>query len=236
MKTLIVAPMSREARAIPRQVFVCGSGAAPRRVASAVEASSAEVVIIAGVCGGLDPSLTPGSLILARRLVAAGEAELTPSHVLLDAARRALIARNIGFVSSTLLTMDRPIASRDDRTAAWNEHGAAGVDMETFGVAKMLESRGVRWLALRSVVDPANDALPAPLLEWREEQDEREIVRRMLRAPASWPSLIRLALQMRSATRTLRRSVPPVAAALTALTEIKEPPTDTRQVQFISVQ
>src|SRR5439155_20855487 len=89
VKTLIVAPMSREARAIPREVFVCGSGAdAPHRVVSAVEASGAEVVIVAGLCGGLDPSLGPGSLILGRRLVAEGEAELTPSHALLETARR----------------------------------------------------------------------------------------------------------------------------------------------------
>src|SRR5437762_3457780 len=170
-------------------VFGCGSGAgAPDRVVAAAEASTAEVVIIAGVCGGLDPSLGPGSLILARRLVAAGEPDLTPSHALLDAARRALLARDIGFVSSTLLTTDRPIASRDDRTAAWNEHGAAGVDMETYGIAKTLDGRGIRWLALRGVVDPATGTLPAPLLEWREEQDERGIVRLMLRTPASWPS------------------------------------------------
>src|SRR5207248_1200084 len=90
----IVAPMSREARAIPGDVFVCGSGAgAPDRVVAAAEASTAEVVIIAGVCAGLDPSLGPGSLILGRRLVAGGEPELTPSHALLAASRMARRAR-----------------------------------------------------------------------------------------------------------------------------------------------
>ena len=58
----------------------------------------------------------------------------------------------------------------------------------------------------------------------------------MLRAPGSWPSLIRLALQMRSATQTLGRSVPSVAGALAALSEIDEVQRDTREVQFISVQ
>ena len=106
---------------------------------------------------------------------------------------------------------------------SWPEPGATiPFDMETYRIAQALEAAGVGWLALRSVVDPATATLPTPLLEWREEQDEREIVRRMLRAPASWPSLIRLALQMRSATQTLRQSVPLVAAALAALTEIEE--------------
>ena len=237
MKTLIVAPMSREARAIPRDVFVCGSGPdAPKRVIAAAHAAGAECVIIAGVCGGLDPSLAPGATILSRRLVADGKPELTAHPELLEAARRALRTAGVPFVSSTLLTMEEPIASKNERTAAWNKHGAAGVDMETYGIAEALEVRGARWLALRAVVDPAGEALPSALLDWRAEEDEREILSRLLRSPKSWPSLVRLAFQMRSATRALSRAVPPLADATGSLARPGELREEPRAVQFISVQ
>ena len=237
MKTLIVAPMSREARAIPRDVFVCGSGPdAPKRVIAAADAAGAEIVIITGVCGGLDPSLAPGSVILCRKLVAGDGPELAPHPALLESARRALRAVAIPFVSSTLLTVERPMASKEERTAAWNKYGAAGVDMETYGIVQALEARGARWLALRAVVDPAGEGLPSALLEWRAEEDEREILRRLLRTPKSWPSLVRLAFQMRSATRALSRAVAPIADAAGTLAPPTEAREEPRSVQFISVQ
>ncbi len=237
MKTLIVAPMTREARAIPRDAFVCGSGPnAPERAFREADRAGAECVIIAGVCGGLDPSLAPGGVILGRKLVADDGTDLTPHPELLDAARRALRAADVPFVSSTLLTIDRPIQSTEERTAAWNKFGAAGVDMETYGIAEALEARGARWLALRAVVDPAREVLPSALLEWRAEEDEREILSRLLRSPRSWPSLVRLAFEMRSATRSLRRAVPPVANAMASIAAAGDAPQEPRAVQFISVQ
>ena len=218
MKVLVVAPMAREARAIGRRVFTCGAGAtAPSRIVEIVDRLQPDMVLIAGVCGGLDPSLAPGAVILGRRVLTPNAPELVPSSDVLQAARRALGRASQPFVSSTLLTVPAPLPSREARTSAWNEYGAAGVDMETYGIAQSLQERGVRWLALRAVVDPAGATLPSGLLNWRTEDDEREIVRQILRQPQTWRADARLALQMRSAQRALASAVPVVVHALEQL-------------------
>ena len=101
----------------------------------------------------------------------------------LDAVRHALRDRRQPFVSSSLLTVEGPLAGKVARTDAWNTHGAAGVDMETYGVAAAAIRHGVAWMAVRVVLDPAGVALPASLASWHDESDERAIMRTALRRP-----------------------------------------------------
>ncbi|MBF6601111.1 MAG: hypothetical protein IVW36_11440 [Dehalococcoidia bacterium] len=175
------------------------------------------IVIIAGVGGGLDPSLASGALILGRRVLAEGRPELTPHPALFAAARSALQAGGIGFVSSQLLTAARPPATAAAKRDAWNTFGAAGVDMETYELAAALESAGVPWLALRSVLDTAASTLPAAVARWSAESDERQIARAALRTPRDWPAYLRLALELRASLRGLRRGVPVLRAAFASI-------------------
>lgn len=214
MRTLVVTPMTREARASGRDTFISGTRGAADRVIARLDQQPADVVLIAGVCGGLDPSLAPGALILGRRLLAEGKPELTPDDAAFHAVRRGMRRARLPFVSSSLLSIDRPIESVRARTDAWNAYGAAGVDMETYDIASALSQRGVRWLALRSVLDPAGFTLPRAVREWSEEANEREISRAALRSPLDWPGYARLALQMRASLRALRRGVPVARTAL----------------------
>ena len=216
MRTLVVTPMSREARAAAPDAFVCGSRHAAARVLAHLEREPADIVLIAGVCGGLDPSLAPGALVLGRRLLAEGKPELAPDAAAFEAVRRAMRRARLPFVSSSLLTTERPIESIAARTDAWNAYGAGGMDMETYDIAAALEERRVRWLALRSVLDPAGFTLPRAVRTWSDEQDEREIARAALGSPREWPAYARLALQMRTSLRTLSRATPIARTALDA--------------------
>ena len=217
-RTLIVAPSAREAAAIGADAAVCGAGAgAGGDVAARLRDGAFDLVVIAGVCGGLDPSLAPGSLIIARRCVAPDGEERAVDAAVLDAMRAALRARRIPFVSSSLLTVATPVASRREKTELWNRHGAAGVDMETFGVVAAAEAAGVPWLAIRAVVDAARDALPPSLRDWTGDVPDREIARTALRHPAEWLAYARLALNMRAALRALRASAPALRTAARAL-------------------
>jgi adenosylhomocysteine nucleosidase len=217
VSVLVVTPTRREAAALGRAAFVCGSaGRAAESVALRLRESHPSLLIIAGVCGGLDPSLGPGSLILGRRLLATGRRELTPDPDLLEAARRALRVRRRTFVSSTLLSVAQPVGHAEEKRDIWNAHGAAGIDMETYEIAAAAEEQHVPWLALRAVLDPAAFVLPASVLAWRDEQSEQEIVRRMLRRPLEWPAYVRLAIDMRRALRGLRQGLPALFAAASA--------------------
>ncbi len=210
-RLLLVAPTPREAAAV-RTSTVCGAGPrATEAVDAMLRVAPRDLVVIAGVCGGLDPSLAPGSLILCRRAVNEHGDERIPERALFEQARRAFRARRLPFVSSSLLTVDAPVVSRAQKTALWNRHGAAGVDMETWGVIEAAAAHGVPWLAVRVVLDPASAALPPSLHTWSGEPDA-DVLRRVLRRPFEWPSYARLALQARSALRTLAAVSPQLSA------------------------
>lgn len=216
MRVLYVAPMVREARATGAEA--CGAGAhAGEYVDQQLRDGAYDAVVIAGVCGGLDPSLTPGAVIIARRALDVNGRGIDVDTRVLDAVRAALRARRAPFVSASLLSVDAPLAGKVARTDAWNTHGAAGVDMETYGVAAAAMRHGVAWMAVRVVLDPAGSSLPASLAGWRGEAGEKEIMRTALRRPLEWPAYVRLMLQMRAATKALGRSAPAVRDAVASL-------------------
>lgn len=215
MKTLLVIPTEREANAFgARKAFVSGAGpAAYETVRARLAESRPGLVLVAGVCGALDPSIGPGGIIVARHVLAPGFDILEPDRFLLDDVRKALHEHASKFVYSRLLTIDQPIATRDGKRDAWNEHGAGGVDMETYHIARAAREAGVRWLAVRAVVDTAAQALPASLAKWDAESGDAAALRSAAPRPWEWPGYARLARQFPLAIRGLRATVPLVIRA-----------------------
>ncbi len=212
-RILVVVAMQREAAAVGADL-VCGAGErAGYAVDATLRAQPRDLVVIAGVCGGLDPSLAPGALVLAHRVVNERGDERAAGRALFDAARRALRRHGSKFAPSSLLTVARPVATRAQKTDLWNTHGAAGVDMETWHVIEAAASHGARWLALRAVLDPASDLLPPSLRDWNGATSDAAIARALVRRPLEWPAYVRLALQSRAALRSLRTALPIVIAA-----------------------
>lgn len=229
MSLLIVAPTAREAAACGRGALICGAGpTAQARAGELLQQRRPDILIVAGVCGGLDPSLSPGSLVLGRKVIAPNRAERAPDPAFLAAARRALHGGGVPYVLSTLLSLSRPAATRGQKTALWNRYGAAGVDMETYAIVEAAEARGVAWLALRAVLDPATAGLPAAARDWQGEHDERQIVRHLVLRPHTWPAYARLALQLRAALAALRRGVPLLAGAASTAVPLSEPDAERR--------
>lgn len=214
MSLLLAAPTPREARAIGQECRVVGAGgAAAPALAAMLREERPDAVLVAGLCGGLDPSLRAGTLILAREAIDEDGDGLRPHAATLAGARRAL--RNAGprFVCSRLVTVRAPVATRAARRDLWNAHGAAGADMETAALARVAAEHGVGWMALRAVIDPADMALPRALRGWRDPADERALLRELALRPRDWPACARLALALRPALRALRTGARIVARA-----------------------
>jgi nucleoside phosphorylase len=209
--------MRREARAIrgDRRVFLCGTGeAAGRAVKARFTRGETDLVILAGVCGGLDPSLAPGTLILCREVLMEGEDPLAPDPTIAERVRKQLHAHNASFVASRLLTVEMPAGSAAEKTDLWNVYGAAGVDMETYQVARACNDANVPWIAIRAVLDRASRSLPAAVRAWRDEGDEGGIRSAALRRPQDWPRYAALALDLRKATNSLRQTLPGLVESL----------------------
>lgn len=223
MSVLLAVPTRREAAALLGYKVVCGTGsAAGDAVAARLDRDSVDLVAIVGVCGGLDPTLGAGDLILATRVHAVHGPELAPSAAVVDVLQRCLRAAGRRFASAPLVSVETPVGSRDEKRDLWNTLGAAGADMETYAIARAVEAHGLPWFALRAVVDPADTTLPSPLRSWRGEREERALVSMLIRRPQDWPALARVAAGMRGALDSLARSVPiAVAAASSALPELE---------------
>ncbi len=209
-----MVPTPREARAIGAACQVTGTG---ERGAAALAALLRErkphTVLIAGLCGGLDPSLSPGDLILAREALHEDEdgEGLHPPAATLASVRRAMRGAGHPFICSRLVTVAKPVATREAKRDLWNVHGAAGADMETAPFARVAVEHGASWLALRAVIDPATMSLPVSLRRWDGERGDLATALRIARRPADWLGGGRLALALRPALHALAAGTPIVA-------------------------
>jgi adenosylhomocysteine nucleosidase len=197
------------------RIFVCGAGeAAGAAMKARLARGEVGLVVLAGFCGALDPSLSAGSLILSREVLMEGADPLAPDADATESVRKRLHLQNAAFVSSRLLTVAEPAGDPREKTDLWNVHGAGGVDMETYHVARACHDAGVPWIAIRAVLDPARRTLPRAVRAWQQESDEAAIRRDALRRPQDWPRYAALALDLRKAARALHQQLPGVVASV----------------------
>jgi nucleoside phosphorylase len=113
-----------------------------------------------GTCGGLVDGLVPGELVIADRVVDAGNGKtyaMTPDlRPLIHEAARAAPRRRIASIASA----DHILASPQEKQALAERTGAAAVDMESAALAHACEARKVPFAAVRAVLDLAGEALP----------------------------------------------------------------------------
>lgn len=119
------------------------------------------LVLHVGYCGGADPELAPGDLVIADSVVdaASGNAFACDAALLL---RGQGIVRDRALRSRTgrLVTVDRVASSPHDKAFLATQHAAIGIDMESAELAAALAGAGVPFLVIRAVLDPLDDHLP----------------------------------------------------------------------------
>jgi 4-hydroxy-3-methylbut-2-enyl diphosphate reductase len=153
---IFMAAMRLEALAVGGKVLRTGMGhgrahAAAEMLARRIEPGAA--VVLAGISGGLDPTLTPGEIVVATSVRGPDGDELALSAADADAVATAL--RGAGrrvhlgpIVSSKTLV-------HGERRAELARTGALAVDMESAWVARALSSH--RLVIVRLVADTAGN-------------------------------------------------------------------------------
>lgn len=187
-------------------LVVSGMGpVAARQGARRLIEAGAGALMSWGMAGGLDPALATGTLLLPSEVVSP-EGEVFPTArdwrerlcTALAASRPVCVGR--------LLTCREPIGTAADKATAFHQTAAAAVDMESFAVAEVAARGGLPFIAVRVIVDAAEDALPRALLAATADTGALH-VRRLLgglaHAPADLPALIRLVGKFRAARRAL---------------------------------
>jgi adenosylhomocysteine nucleosidase len=206
---LVVCGLKREAAILvgPGRVTVCGDAATLRaRLAEAAQ-SRLSLAISWGVCGGLDPRLHPGDLILGTEVVSDGRAIRT-DVALTSSLARGLASAGTRIAVERMAAAERPALTAGDKAELRHATGAAGVDMESLIAGRFALEQGIPFVIARAVADPADRDLPPLVLKAVDslgQIDAAALLRELIRSPRQFAGLRAIAFDSRSAFQTLNR-------------------------------
>jgi len=193
-------------------LLVCCSGAgmaaAARAARTALQSqTSASLLVICGFAGGLDPTLAPGSLILADTVLNAITGDiLTSNTAFLESAGSVPHMGGILVHKGCLATADRVLVRSSEKLEFHRKYGALAVDMETAGAAAVADDAGVPWISVRAITDGCNDDMPLDFNAMAGPDgaiDRRKIIGALLKRPGAIPGLIRLGARSSNAAHAL---------------------------------
>ncbi|MCS6775693.1 MAG: hypothetical protein RMJ43_01875 [Chloroherpetonaceae bacterium] len=177
-------------------------------------------LLIGGFAGGLAPSLQPGDLVLADRVIQDAQPDEAPLQFLPDPdllARAHSVRRSIRRYPGTLVTVSHILMRSAQKRAYHQRTGATAVDMETATAAQMAQSRNIPWLAVRAISDTARDNLPfdfSALSDASGHIPRHRVLGAALTRPWKIPGLIRLGMRSALAARNLADFVEAFLATL----------------------
>jgi hopanoid-associated phosphorylase len=208
-RALIVSGLKREAAVFagPDPVSACGNAAVLRLRFDELADLPLRTVISFGICGGIDPALRPGDIVLGTEVVRYGES-VTADPALTQALERRLASGGERAICGKVVAADAPVLTAGQKSALRAATGAAAVDMESFVAGRFAEARGAPFAILRAVSDPAERDLP-PLVVAAVDPSGGvncgALIRGLVGSPAQLSGLIAAALDSAAAFRVLRR-------------------------------
>ncbi len=221
----VVAALAAEARWLdgvrgppdsPLRVLVSGVGArAAQRAAERLLADGARSLVSWGTAAGLHPTLAPGTLLIADRVLADAAATTALEPTLAWADRLATALQGVVPVARGTMACPRAVLrTAADKSALARASGAIGADMESAAIGRVAEAAGVAWIVVRVVSDGWDATVPESVVA-AVGNDGAIRLGRLARAVLARPSDLRafpaLARGMRVAGRTMRRAAPVLA-------------------------
>jgi len=194
----------------PRPRLAC-AGADMRRAQAAAERllrQGARHLVSFGLCGGLDPTLRPGDLVLAEEVVFADGRRLACDAARREALAARLAAAGIASVAGRLLAHHEIVEGAAEKRRLFETTGAHAVDTESGGVARAAQTGKVGFLVIRAVADPARRRLPQAALAATDEDGKVQLgalLAALCRRPWEAVLLPSLARDAARAKRTLTR-------------------------------
>lgn len=192
------------ARIDPAKAKIAVSGANASRAEDLAEdliKAGARAVISAGLCGGLDPDLKSGELVIGERVVSA-------SGDVLLADRRLLAAAPSGARQVAIFGSDDIIDSAARKAQLFGRYASQTVDMESHGAARAAARAGAPFIAVRAVADGAARALPKAALGAVTPAggvNVMSVLFECVKSPQQFEEIAMLGRESGAATETLRR-------------------------------
>jgi len=198
---------------VPVALVTTGMGMRRSRIASACAMDSLagiDLVLISGVAGGLRDDLTVGQVVLSERLMTCRDDDFQPERIVEAPAAwiarfaTALAASGISCATGPTITSRRPIATAADKQRAYLQSGGVSVDMESAAIALEAERRGLPFVCMRTILDPAGeDVVGARLVDQNGRVRQLAAARALITSPRMIIGVVRLLRNLRQATHSL---------------------------------
>jgi adenosylhomocysteine nucleosidase len=206
---LIVCGLKREASILAGPGRTALSGDASTLSARLAETASLRpsLVISWGLCGGLDPRLRPGDLILGSEIVSDEGAVRTDEAVTASLAQR-LVSAGARVAVERFAAADATVLTAAAKAALRHATGAAAVDMESLIAGQYALAQRSPFAILRAVADPAERDLPPVVLKAVDSDggiDALAVIGELIRSPGQLAGLRALAADSGAAFRALKR-------------------------------
>ncbi|MCB2113084.1 MAG: hypothetical protein R3C42_08940 [Parvularculaceae bacterium] len=162
----------------------------------------AKAIVSAGLCGGLDPALKSGELVLGERVVSA-KGDIVIADKALAAAADKFSPRHVAIFGS-----DEIVDCTEKKEALFQRYAAETVDMESHGAARAAARAGVPFIAIRVIADGAARALPKAALRAVTPAGGVNVANVLLdciKQPQQFEEIFALGRDSGAATQTLRR-------------------------------
>ena len=206
---LIISGLMREAGIFTGAgiTTICGDAATLEARLAAVANPPPRMILSAGICGGLDPSLQRASIVLGTEVVARSE-RIGADATVLQALMRHLTLAGERVVLGSVATADTPVVTAAAKAELRARTGAIAVDMESLIAGRFAAARTLPFAILRAVSDPADRNLPPLVLKAVSPDGSLNVARVMvalIRRPGQLTSLLAAARDSAAAFRALRR-------------------------------
>jgi len=190
----------------PEALAICGGAETLLRQLAAAAAFT-RLTISFGICGGLDPALRTGDVVVGTHVVADGVSMMTDQIVAQELAARLAAAGervSLGVVAG----VDAPVLTRLAKAELRRVTEASSVEMESQIAARFTAARNAPFAVLRVVCDPAHRELPHLVTKAMKPDggiNVRAVAFGAMTSPAQTASLITATRETATAFATLRR-------------------------------
>jgi len=207
MMLLAVTGLRREARIAESESVETISGGGDRasleRQLAVALRNNIRGIASFGVAGALFRDLRPGDCVLASRVID-GDETFVCDEAWLNAAAQRLSDAFVGTIAGSHTIL----ADVSQKSGLFRKTGAMAADMESHVAARAARARNLPFVAIRTISDAADRALPPAALAALKPDgrlDALAIARSLLAHPAQIPNLIRTGRESEKAFAALLR-------------------------------
>jgi adenosylhomocysteine nucleosidase len=208
-RLLVISGLKREAAIFERRgvLSICGNANTLRLKLDRAAGLPIELVVSFGICGGLDPKLRSGDLVIGSEVVSGAE-RLAAHEDLSRGLERCLTDAGERVVRGRIAAVVTPVMNVQAKAELRAATDALAVDMESGIAARFADARGLPFVILRAVSDTAKRNLPALVahaVSTEGEVDTVAVFAALIRSPGQLAGTIAAARDSTGALRSLRR-------------------------------